>query len=65
MALRLYYVYFTRSNGTKGDDVFTAMSKTEATNQFYQCYRHDTYTNVLCVDACDAYQAPNDYQDLN
>jgi hypothetical protein len=41
--LKDYIVYFTRSNGTKGHDTFTALTENGAKSDFRDCYRHDVY----------------------
>ena len=38
-----YKIWFKRSDGVEGVDVFTAPSAADAVAQFKECYRHDTY----------------------
>jgi hypothetical protein len=42
-------VTFERSNGTQGNDTFTANTPQEAKKDFKECYRHDTY-KIISVE---------------
>ncbi len=38
-----YKITFERSNGTKGNDIFTELTRHDATESFHAVYRHDIY----------------------
>lgn len=44
-----YIITFKRSNGTIGNDTFTALTEGEARHNFKECYRHDVYTILSVV----------------
>lgn len=52
MELRDFKVVFERSNGTQGNDNFTALNSKEAIDAFKACYRHDTYKIISVETDC-------------
>jgi hypothetical protein len=48
-SINSYDIFFTRENGTEGKDRFDAASEAGAISDFYDAYRHATFTNVKVV----------------
>jgi hypothetical protein len=44
-----YKITFERSNGTQGNDTFSANTTNEARHDFKEVYRHDTY-KIISVE---------------
>lgn len=55
--MNTYKIFFTRENGTTGTECIHAKSETQAVHDFYECYRHGTYTIAEVKLVCKHFSA--------